>query len=150
MPGTRFCIMEYSEVHHRMNAGAFLHDCFESLGRSIEKYTLHGEDGRLIDLRQTMMGNGVRAGSVITIRSIADESVVFVKTLAGKTVRIEVDLHTDTGADLKRLLYKLEGIPPDQQRLIFAGRQFEDHDLLSSFGVKPESTITLFLRLRGG
>ncbi|KAK2944991.1 putative Protein kinase domain containing protein [Blattamonas nauphoetae] len=92
LQGKQFFIMKYSEAHHGMKAGAFLHDCFESLGRSIEKYTLHGEDGRLINLRQTMLRNGVRAGSVITIRSIADDQIVFVKMLTGKTLTLEVHM----------------------------------------------------------
>ncbi|KAK2941892.1 putative Ubiquitin-60S ribosomal protein L40 [Blattamonas nauphoetae] len=150
LPSKRFYIMEYIEAHHRMNAGAFLHDCSDSLSRTIDKYTLHGEDGRLIDLRQTMIGNEVHAGSVITIQSITDGSEVFVKTLTGKTVSFDVDLQTDTVEDLKRQIYGKEGIPPDQQRIIFAGRQLADHEVLSSAGIESESTVHLVLKLRGG
>ena len=89
-------------------------------------------------------------GIIVMKLSLIGSKKIFIKTLTGKTLTLEVEADgSDTIENVKIMIQGLEGFPPDQQRLMFQGKLMEDWNTLSHYNVQEGSTIHLVLRLRG-
>ena len=101
-----------------------------------------------LDLFDLLITYNIKNGDMLELKKRYNMQI-FVKTMTGKTITISISPE-DKIFVLKFFIQLREGVPPDQQRLVFDGRQLEDNRSLADFNIQKESTIHWVLRLRGG
>ncbi len=112
--------------------------------------------GKVLDETFTMEEYGIGQDNTVNLcvplrggGSEGTSKQIFIKTLQGKTLTLDVS-DADTIQSVKNKIFEKEGIPQDQQRLVFNGKQLEDDKTIADYNIQADSNIHLVLRLRGG
>ena len=113
----------------------------------IEYYILFNNEK--INVDNTLINAGVKDGDIIELKYRGNKYEIFIKTLTGKTLIFNVE-PSDKIIYIKSLIHYFEGIPCDQQVLIYGGKQLEETRTFNNYGIPSGACLHLVLRLKGG
>ena len=105
-------------------------------------------NNKKISINDLLVSYDIKNGDLIELKKRYTLQI-FVKTMTGKTITLDVS-SDEKICIIKYLIQSREGIPPEQQRLVFGGLQLQENKNLNDYNIKKESTIHLVLMLRGG
>ena len=123
----------------------FLEDIGGISGTSEINYNIKYKNKKL-DLDNLMIYSGIKYGDLIELEE-KNPFLIYLKTLKGETKTFYVEL-LDTISSMKYLIYLSEGLPYEQQTLVFAGKQLEDNKTFADYYIQKESPLNLILRVR--
>ncbi|XP_072923055.1 uncharacterized protein [Hemitrygon akajei] len=109
----------------------------------------NGQSVEMQDNRSLSYYNLNPSPTVMLLVRKEESMQIFLQNDKGKTTTYDV-LPSETVQSFKERVHRQEGVRPDQQRLVYEGKQLEDGRLLSDYNIRPLTTISLLLRLRGG
>eukprot|EP01083_Nonionella_stella_P037194 101407_1 len=115
--------------------------------KQVERYYQMKNNTELNELEKVELDTLMKPKQVLT-RTYGGGMNIFIKTLTGKTITLAVDPN-EVIYSVKCKIEDKEGIPTEQQRLIFAGKQLEDENTIAHYNICPHTTVHLVLRLRG-
>ena len=134
--------INFSSASHRQSV-TMKDNCFELSHVALDGPIVEADFSPSIGTRLKLLAEQERR------RGSNEKEFIFVKTLTGKTISLEYSPFFDVNRVMLMIEVR-EGIPVDQQRLVFAGNQLQNSRLLSDYNISAESTLHLILRLRGG
>lgn len=141
--------MEVEEFHHRggmdiettYNVG----ECWPSIRMNVKRKHFSNEESNGRESEVLKVTNKIKKMRLPS----SDYVIVRVKTLTGQCIDVEIE-PSDPILRIKEVIEEKEGIPPEQQRLIFKGKTMADTNSLKYYQIENGSTIHLVLALRGG
>ena len=113
----------------------------------IEYYILFNNEK--INVDNTLINAGVKDGDIIELKYRGNKYEIFIKTLTGNTLTFNAE-PSDKIIYIKSLIHYFEGIPCDQQVLIYGGKQLEETRTFNNYGIPSGACLHLVLRLKGG